>query len=197
MLLYRDTRRAQTGKEMQANNQTEEHLINALKQGDSGAVREWFAQYKPVIARVISGKIANIADQEELVQQVFINALRQLPLFRGAASLKTWMSAIARHEVADYYRKKYAKRAIQTLPLSELLLGAPIDDAHVVSEKVRHVLGQMSDRSRELLLRKYVDERQVVELAQEFGKTAKAVESELFRARGEFKALWVGATDAR
>ncbi len=182
---------------MQVNNQSEKHLIVALKQGDSGAVREWFAQYKPVITRVISGKIANTADQEELVQQVFINALRQLPLFRGEASLKTWMSAIARHEVADYYRKKYAKRAIQTLPLSELLLGAPIDDAHAVSEKVRHVLGQMSDRSRELLLRKYVDERQVVELAQEFGKTAKAVESELFRARGEFKALWVGATDAR
>ena len=173
-----------------AQNYSEEALVARLKHGDAQAVREWFSQYKEEVQKVVTAKLASSADVEELVQQVFINALRQLPLFRGESSLKTWMFAIARHEVADFYRKKYAKKALQTLPLSELLLGVPVADAHEVSQKVQLVLGQMSDRSRELLLRKYVDGQRVVALAQDFSKSAKAIESELFRARTEFKMLW-------
>lgn len=186
--------REKTEKEMKqqsvAQNYSEEALVARLKHGDAQAVREWFSQYKEEVQKVVTAKLASSADVEELVQQVFINALRQLPLFRGESSLKTWMFAIARHEVADFYRKKYAKKALQTLPLSELLLGVPVADAHEVSQKVQLVLGQMSDRSRELLLRKYVDGQRVVALAQDFSKSAKAIESELFRARTEFKMLW-------
>ena len=169
---------------------TEHELLCALKAGEPAAVREWFVLYKADIQRMVSVKVAVAADVDELVQQTFLNCLRQLPLFRGEASLKTWMLAIARHEVADYYRKKYAKKALQTLPLSDLVLSAPIDDAHVVSEKVSEVLDKMSDRSREILLQKYVDGKCVAAIAEEFGKSVKAIESELFRARSEFRALW-------
>jgi RNA polymerase sigma-70 factor (ECF subfamily) len=169
---------------------TEHELLCALKVGDSAAVREWFSGYKPALERMISVKVAVLADVDEIVQQTFLNSLRQLPLFRGEASLKTWMYSIARHEVADYYRKKYAKKALQTLPLSDLLLSVPIDDAQATSQKVTEVLEKMSDRSRELLLQKYVDGKQVMAIAAEFGKSVKAIESELFRARGEFRVLW-------
>lgn len=176
-----------------ASDYSDSDLLQALKEGVPGAVRVWFARYKPVVAAVVASKLESQADAEELVQQTFINALRQLPLFRGEASLKTWLLAIARHEVADYYRKKYAKKALRTLPLSsftELLLNTPIDDAHAVSVKVQHVLEKMTDRSRELLLQKYVDGKKVFTIAQDFGRSVKSVESELFRARSEFRSLW-------
>ena len=43
----------------------------------------------------------------------------------------------------------------------------------------------------ELLLKKYVDCKKVKDIAFEMGNTSKAVESNLFRARQEFKALWL------
>jgi RNA polymerase sigma-70 factor, ECF subfamily len=101
------------------------------------------------------------------------------------------MLSIARHEVADYYRRKYAKKALQTLPLSDFLLSLRVDDSSEVSLQVRKILSQMSEYSRELLLRKYVDGKKVAELAKEMGRSAKSIESELFRARREFRTLWL------
>lgn len=167
-----------------------DQLLAALKNGEPQAVEQWFKEYHRVILRFVKTKITSDHDAEEITQEVFINCLKHLPLFRGNASIKTWMLGIARHEVADFYRKRYAKKAILALPLSELLSETSIGDAHDVSEKVRQVIQAMSDHNRELLLLKYIDGKKVGEIAQEMGKSIKAIESELFRARQEFKALY-------
>ena len=166
-------------------------LLARLKQGQEPAVREWFETYQQRLLKYVLIKINCTKDAEEIVQETFINCLRHLPLFRGGSSIMTWMVSIARHEVADYYRKKYAKKANKTLPLGELLLQAPIHNAHETSDKVRLVLCQMSSQYQELLQLKYVDRKQVRQIAQELGRTVKAVESDLFRARNEFRYLWL------
>lgn len=173
------------------NRQSEAQLIELLKLGDTDAVQYWFSSYHAQLLRFFKSKISQDQDAEELTQQTFLNCLKNLPLFLGDSSLWTWMTAIAKHEVADYFRKKYAKRAIQTLPLSSLLLANPVSDAHDTSTKVISVLKKMTAYSRELLLKKYVDCLKVAEIACEFGKTVKTIESELFRARKEFKVLYL------
>lgn len=173
------------------NRQSEAQLIELLKLGDTDAVQYWFSTYHVKLLRFFQTNISSGQDAEELTQQTFLNCLKNLPLFLGDSSLWTWMTAIAKHEVADYFRKKYAKRAIQTLPLSNLLLAHPVQDAHDTSAKVLSVLKKMSAYSRELLLKKYVDCLKVADIALELGKTIKTIESELFRARKEFKVLYL------
>jgi len=105
--------------------------------------------------------------------------------------LWTWMNSILRHEISDFYRKKYAKKALKTLPLFDRLA---IDDIHSssdVSAKVSSVLKKMSTEYRELLQQKYIDKCKVVEIASRFGRSNKAIESDLFRARQEFQYLWL------
>ena len=63
-------------------------------------------------------------------------------------------------------------------------------DAHETAILVKQVLKKMGSQSQELLMKKYVDKKRVKELAQEFGRSEKAIESELFRARKEFRLLW-------
>jgi len=58
------------------------------------------------------------------------------------------------------------------------------------------VLKKMAKRSRELLMQKYVDKKRIKDLAKELGKTEKAIESELFRARKEFRLLWANINQA-
>lgn len=168
----------------------EAQLVELLKLGDREAVQYWFSTYHPKLLLFIKKNLENKQDAEELAQQTFLNCMKNLPLFLGASSLWTWMVAIAKHEIADYYRKKYAKRAVQTLPLSQLFWAEPIEDAHDISVKVLSVLKKMSGYSKELLLKKYIDKQSVQAIADEMGKTAKAIESELFRARREFKILY-------
>jgi RNA polymerase sigma-70 factor (ECF subfamily) len=165
-------------------------LVELLKLGDSDAVRYWFSTYLPKLKKFISIRLENPQDAEELAQQTFLNCMKNLPLFLNTSSLWTWMVGVAKHEVADYYRRKYAKKAVQTLPLSQFLLAEPVADAHEISLKVMTVLKKMSTYSKELLLKKYIDKQTVEMIADDLGKTAKSIESELFRARKEFKLLY-------
>lgn len=171
-----------------------EPLLVRLRSGDPQAVEEWFRQYFPRMLRLVERRISDQADAEEVAQEVFVNALRQLPLFRGESQLWTWMQSIAHHEVADYFRKRYAKRALTLLPLGEswqsILAELPHVETHETNELVIQALKQMAVRSQELLCQKYIDGKRVAEIAKEFDMTVKAVESELFRARKEFRVRY-------
>lgn len=171
----------------------EAELLAQLKSGDSRAVEKWFKTYQPKIQKLVSSKVSNRADVDEVVQDTFRSCLKHLPLFRGDASISTWMQRIARHEVADYYRKKYAKKAIRALPLAEFLLAAPPHNAHETSEKVALVLKQLPKQYQELLLLKYVDRKKVKQIAIELDRSVKAIESDLFRARQAFKEAYAQA----
>ena len=169
----------------------EPQLLAALRQGDPRAVKAWYRQYYQQLLRFATNKIELAEVAEELVQETFINALKNLNLFQEKSSLATWMTSILSHEIADYYRKVYAKRAIRVLPLSDLLLGEPVADAHEVSARVVKALNAMIDSERELLLQKYVDRKKVKDMAVELGRSVKAIESDLFRARIEFRRLYL------
>lgn len=169
----------------------EKELIKRLKQGDNQAVKTWFDLYYLRLLKIVETKVSNNKDAEEIVQQTFLNCLKHLPLFLCKSSIWTWMNSIARHEVADYFRKKYAKKALKTIPLSELLPLNQIADSDEVSQKVKEVLSKMRADYRELLLLKYADGKKVAVIAKELGKSVKSIESDLFRARKEFKELWV------
>lgn len=170
---------------------TESHLLARLKAGDPQAVRQWFSQYHDRLLAFISKKIDNPKDAEELTQETFMNCLKHLPLFRGESQIFTWMCGIAQHEVADFYRKKYAKKALQTLPLADFLTHTKVENAHEVAEKVQLVLMKMRADYRELLLLKYIDGKKVKEIALELSRTVKSIEADLFRAREEFRVLWL------
>lgn len=170
---------------------SETQLLARLKAGDPQAVRQWFAEYHDRLLNFIAKKVSNDKDAEELTQETFMNCLKHLPLYRGEGKIFTWMCGIAHHEVADYYRKKYAKKALQTLPLADFLAETKVENAHEVAEKVQQVLKRMRDEYRELLLLKYIDNKKVKEIALELGRTVKSVEADLFRAREEFRLLWL------
>jgi len=166
-------------------------LLTELKAGKPKAVKEWFRLYHGRLLQLILRRVSSEKDAEELAQDTFLSCLKHLPLFRGESSIWTWMCRISQHEVADYYRKRYAKKFIHFFPLSELLVLESLADSHEISQKVRQVLQQMANENREILLMKYVDRKKVKQIARDLGKTVKAVESLLFRARLEFRHLYI------
>ncbi len=169
---------------------TDKKLIDRLRLGDQTASREWFKKYHPQLLKFVLYKVSNHEDAEEIVQEIFINCLKHLPVFNGRSSISTWMKSIARHEVADYFRKKYAKKVVCVLPLLESLDNKSFDDASVVAQKVGLVLKKMRKDYRELLLLKYIDGKRVKLIAQELKRSFKSVEADLFRARKDFKEIY-------
>jgi len=169
----------------------DQQLLADLRSGDPRAVELWFSQYHSRVLQYVISRVSVEKDAEEIVQETFMNCLKHLPLFRGNASVWTWMCGIAKHEVSDYFRKKYAKKALKTLPLGEMLLADFSPKTPHQTEIVKKILQHMNAEYVELLLKKYLDGMKVKQIANELGRSVKAIESDLFRARQEFKVLWV------
>ncbi|SRR5579884_1110380 len=132
---------------------------------------------------------------DDLMQEILLAAWQHLPEFRGDAGLHSWFLGIARHKVDDYYRKRIRKMEIQE---DESSTDAPalrpdFDlhlDAEARQQQVDTTLRRLPEGYALALLWRYRDEKSIHEIAESTGKTEKAVERLLARARETFKKRW-------
>ena len=81
----------------------EEQLIAAAVRGDRGAFGELYSRYARMVHGILLARVPP-GDAEDLVQDVFVSAMRQLRLLRTAAAFRGWLAAIARNRAMDYFR---------------------------------------------------------------------------------------------
>ncbi|MEZ4363105.1 MAG: sigma-70 family RNA polymerase sigma factor [Kofleriaceae bacterium] len=70
-------------------------LLPALRDGDQRAFEQLVRRHQRGVWRVVHRYVRSEADASDVVQQAFVRALRALPGFRGAASLRSWLYRIA------------------------------------------------------------------------------------------------------
>lgn len=68
---------------------------------------EWVDQYGDVLFRYASSRVGDVEHAEDLVQETFLSAFRHRKQFDGRARFGTWLVAILRRKIADYYRAKH------------------------------------------------------------------------------------------
>jgi RNA polymerase sigma-70 factor, ECF subfamily len=133
---------------------------------------------------------------DDLVQDVFLAAWESLPSYRGDSPLVSWLQGIARHKVENHYRA--CLRA--PLPLEEaeretpkVVMGVDIDellDRGRLQQRTRSVMATLPEPYRLALLWRYWEKRSTQEMAMRTGKTEKAIERLLARARETFRERW-------
>lgn len=74
--------------------------------------KTWVDQYGNYLYRFALARIKDQAVAEDLVQETFLAALHARKNFKGHSAVKTWLSAILKHKVLDYLRKKIRERTI-------------------------------------------------------------------------------------
>jgi len=132
---------------------------------------------------------------EDLMQEILLAAWRNLGSFRGEASLRAWILGIARHKVEDYYRKRIRQADLpegdNNVPEPAVLSNfeAELDTADR-QERVHRILARLPEAYAIALLWRYRDDKTVREIAELTGKTEKAIERLLARARQNFKKGW-------
>jgi len=86
-------------------------LVNAARQGDRAA----FAQLHDAYARMVHGIVlarAPFNEAHDLVQDVFLEAMRKLHTLRDSNAFGPWIAAIARNFASGQYRRR---RGVQAL----------------------------------------------------------------------------------
>lgn len=167
----------------------EGQLIQNLKAGDQSAVATWYRHAKPKLMAFFVKQVGNESDAQELVHDTYLSCLSALPLFRGESGLWSFMLSIARHELADFWRKRYAKKAISLLPFGqEFLESIGSRDQSNQTSDLQELLRSLPQDISELLQLKYIDGLSVKELARHYGLSFTAMQSKLYRAKEVFKA---------
>jgi len=165
----------------------ERRLLAKLLAGNKRAFREFYNVTKPRLLKWVESRVDNHKDAEEIVQDSFLSLIESLPVFRGKSSLKTFLTSIARHEIADYWRKKYAKKAILTVPFMDQVYTEKLYSSIETSVEVERVFAKLLPEEELILRLKYEDNLSVGEIAKKIGASVKATESKLFRARKAFQ----------
>jgi RNA polymerase sigma-70 factor (ECF subfamily) len=149
----------------------------------------------------IRQRVAEEKDVEEIYQETLIAAFESLDRFKGKSSFYTWLCAIAKHEVVDFYRKQKIKTFLfSRFPWLEELASQALGPEQILlrnefEARVKKTMVSISEGYREVLRLKYYDNLSVKEIAVKLDETAKAVESRLFRARKAFAEAFVADAD--
>ena len=130
---------------------------------------------------------------DDVVQEVFLAALKSLANYSGVSPLRAWVLGIARHRVEDHYRQLLRNVQFVDDPDEFVSDDQPLDD--VLDRKTSHertaqILAALPEQYRTVLLWRYWDQRSAEEIAIEIARTPKAVERLLSRARHQFRQQW-------
>ena len=149
---------------------------------------------RPRVFRFLLASLRDRESAENLTQDCFLRAYRAREQFRGAANPATWLMQIAinlvrKHETSS--RLKFWRRALHA-GLHPEDLGDWISDrqmtpeaAALAKEQVRaiwSVVGELSERQRTVFLLRFVEDMDLLEIADATGMKEGTVKTHLFRA---------------
>ena len=79
-------------------------------------VQQWVEQYGDDLYRWALSKTSDRAVAEDLVQETFLAAFKNIGQFQGRSQPKTWLFSIMRNKTMDYHRKAFREVKISAKP---------------------------------------------------------------------------------
>jgi RNA polymerase sigma-70 factor, ECF subfamily len=172
-------------------------LVAAVLHKDRKATADFVARFADDVYAYLRSRLAPHYDRvDDLAQEVFVAAWKSLPQYRGEGTLRAWIGSIARHKVEDFYRQSLraplylddvdptAEKIQPSFDFREI-----IEHDELRSETLR-VLQGLPERYRTVLIWRYWERASTSEMSLKTGKTEKAIERLLARAREEFRQRW-------
>ena len=181
-------------------------LIYRFNNGEESAFVEIVENYYGKILGFTKRMLRNSADAEEVTQDTFVKAHRNLASFRGEASLSTWLYAIARNltrnRCAYFFRRGRHAAVSFDVPFSDLseltyadLLAAEVQtpSEELVSNELRDLIALCMDAldapQREILAMRAVLHLSYTEIAATLSLNVGTVKSRIGRARVKLRSL--------
>lgn len=116
---------------------------------------------------------------EDVAQQVFFEAHRDIDRFRGESSLRTWLVGIAHHRCNDAIKsstRRHARIALDEQAIIDHVdpTSAPIErlDQTRLAAALEHCLHELSDDIRETVLLRFQSDMTYEEMASLLGRKA-------------------------
>lgn len=148
-------------------------LIERIAAGDADAFGEFYKMYAPMVHGIILARVRR-DEVDDLVQEVFLAAYKNLKNLRDASALGGWLAMIARNRAADFY-----KSARPTEELSEDLREK--ENCKTEAREILKAIRSLPETYRETLVLRLVEGMTGPEIAERTGMTHDSVRVNLHR----------------
>lgn len=157
---------------------SDEALAQKARNGDRAAFEVLCTRYLPTVYNRLRALVpADVV--EDITQEVLIAAMRGIRRFGGHSTFRTWLSAITRHKVADFYRQR--SRRPQTTALDDELQQSN-GQAWEEHAAVRVALSRLPEHYQEIILLRFSDGLAFQDIADTLGISLEATKSRYRRA---------------
>ena len=172
--------------------QTDASAVALARDGDSDAFRALVDRHSRAVYRLAHRMTGNPQDAEDVVQETFLKAYRQLGRFESRANFGTWLHRIAVNCSIDLIRGRKHQEMGQDANDLELLDSG--DDQRVdpsperlmlsteVQEKVGRAMEGLTHMERAAFVLRHFEGQSIEEIGSALGLKAYAAKHSIFRA---------------
>lgn len=174
------------------------NLVVEAKGGDVQAFNRLVGLFQDDIFRMVYYRTRSQTDAEDITQDVFFKAFKNLSGLKDVDRFRSWLVRIALNRVRDHYRKKRVMRIFKDIDDDEITVEPDRDSERnpdVVEEIIKRefwkTIGSMIDTlprmEREVFLLRFFDHHNIREIADILKKSESTVKTHLYRSLGKFR----------
>ncbi len=181
-------------------------LVERAKAGDSDAYRELVEEYQSRAHSIALGILGNYQDAEEIAQEAFVKAYKNLASFRAQSSFYTWLYRIIFNLAIDLSRKAYRRSEIGMEDSTAIDTVAQYSDAdssrymgsvsdpeseyrnQEIRQRFNEALAALSPDHRAVITLREIDGLSYAEISEVVACTKGTVMSRLHHARKKLQA---------
>ncbi len=177
-------------------NLSDEALIDAITQGDQGAMALLYGRHNLRVYRFILRMAGDASLAEDLVSEVFLEVWRHAGGFAARSQVSTWLLAIARNKMLSA-RRRHSEETLDEHRAAAIQ--DPADDPEISAQKqdrsaiIRQCLSQLSAAHQEVVDLVYYHEKTLDEVAQIVGAPLSTIKTRMFYARQRMGKLLTAA----
>ncbi|HTR49269.1 MAG TPA: sigma-70 family RNA polymerase sigma factor [Kofleriaceae bacterium] len=164
---------------------TDRELVEASRRGEHAAFGRLVARYQDVVWAVSYSSTRDRALGEDVAQETFIAAWRQLGQLRDAAVVRPWLCGIARNLGRKARRRTRREEPVGDAADDASDAASPFDHTAAAEAEavVADALARVPERYREVLVLYYREGRSIRDVAETLGLTEANAMQRLTRGR--------------
>lgn len=184
---------------------TDQELVAATL-ADSNAYAPLVRRYQAPLTRYLFRLGAKSqGDADDILQEVFIKAYRNLNGYDSSLKFSSWIYRIAHNEAVTFFKKnsrgpQVARSDDELLSFDEIADGGNLAeelDQRLDAAALRDAIGRLDAKYRDVLILRYLEDRSYEEISDILRKPAGTVATLISRAKQRLRALLESTTTSR
>ena len=173
-------------------------MVDKARSGDRLAFHHLTDQFQRQIYQMVYYRTNSQMDAEDITQDVFLQAFKNIRRLKSSAVFRSWLFRIAVNRIRDFYRKKkfrslfgFVSMDQESFQETEEMAVAPDAAANIRRQdfwnQIEQMLTSLSRMEREVFLLRFFDQLSIKEMCAALGKNESTIKTHLYRALRKVK----------